>query len=364
MDHANDPHRVELCRAIPPEQAAALIVLLARQLARQADNGRIPAELGTAATVALMAGQDIESTLHRTKNLLKSDQCHHGPVMGTEPHVRDGVHQYNTQRDRARSTSALDSSSGLLAERQRLRAKRVDGLHKSMAKLQREYSKALDALRLVSGTNGERAALVIEALRQAGHCLLPSKTLVPLPPSAEDWNTWMALSHEDRRRHHVERSDLCRKCFDWTDTGYNGWGFRLELDQDVVRSEQRAVEHARVLLPALQGKLDDTALLAVLHEVSRPAAPSKNTERGKAAWKQLRDENGRRREAGLAPLRPITRLEEARTCAPVLARLGLRPDGADPDEAVRQAVDRGWEQREDHYGVSVRDRAAHRPSVK
>jgi hypothetical protein len=290
VDDADRPRGIELCRDdLPPELAAGLIRMLTPRLAEVSPDG---AEL-----VARIA-QQIEMA------------ARHAPHLPAEVVEQD--------RDR----------------------------------LRREHVRALDAARHVSEAQGERAAVAVEALRQAAKCLVPDRVVVPVPPSTEDTLAWRAFFQLEQPE---APSELRRRCFDWSATGANGWSAEASDPADIARSERLAVNAAFRLLPELRGKAEPAELIVVLRQLdaTRPRAPRKNTAKGKRRWATIKAEQAKRKQAGLAPLRPIAVGEELSVCRPVLVRLGC---WVGFDEAGCAAIDRAWLAREEEHEISLRDR--------
>lgn len=189
----------------------------------------------------------------------------------------------------------------------------------AVTRLRAEHARALDAAMYVSGQHAERIALAEAGIRDAAR---------PLYGAA-----------------------------------------RLSKD-DVAKAERLALSLFRKRFPIItRERMSDGSVLGVLNEMARPMAPRKDSARGNAALKRIREENQRRqaenqrRQAAKLPklpkLRTISISERARVCMPVFALLNLRaPGGGDEIEAIRDGLDDGWRVREDHFDVTIRDRSS------
>jgi hypothetical protein len=240
----------------------------------------------------------------------------------------------------------------------------ADMAEADQARLRKEHARALDGLRYVTDSTAERVALTVAMIRNCAKRLLQARRAAAKPPTREMAQAW-ASTDTDRERHIREGTEFASKAFSWRSTGANGWEAHDEPTEDVARSEREAIRLFREAFPTISSEaMADAEVLGVLTEMARPEAPDKNSVRGKAAWKGLREQNARRALARLPKVTPITADEQAQVCLPVLAHLGSLPRGEDRVRAVREAMQNGMEPRLAHYGVTPRNKAAPRPSTK
>jgi hypothetical protein len=297
---------VELFRdGLSPEQAGRLIALLARELA----------ELSA-------PGAEVIARIAQAKATL----AHQAPHLPTET--------VQTQRDR----------------------------------LRRHHQRALEAMTFVVDENRgggpnhryERACLVLIGLTDSAELLLPKVRPIPCEPSASDWAKWRRLSDAEIATCHSEHSrgsktegaELCRRCFDWSETGHNGWKAQRAPTCGIKESESRAIAEARRRIRELTEEVvGDRALLKLLQTLGRPQSVD-------------RDEIARYKAARLTPPKHLSERERIRACSGLLRRLGLWPDvraranSADVDakaiEQLRKMLPAAWRSRQEEFGVVVR----------
>jgi hypothetical protein len=234
-------------------------------------------------------------------------------------------------------------------------------------RLRRHHGRALEAMTFVVDENRgggrnhryERAVLVLLGLTDAAKLLLPKAEPVPLEPHADDWRRWRGLGTERLAECHAERNrgedtegaELCRRCFDWSETWHNGSVARRRPPSQVKQSEDRAVAEARRRIRGLSGDVIGSGpLLELLRTLTRPESVDL-------------EDVARHKAARLPAPKHLSERERIKACSPLLRRLGLWPDvrgkanSLDAEskaiEQLRKMLPGAWRSRQEEFGVAA-----------